>query len=55
MYGMEHRFVRAIFPGSLEPITNGHWDVVKGAVSAESGRTRWIAGDEFADDRTGVV
>ncbi len=26
---MEHKFVRAIFPGSFDPITNGHLDVVK--------------------------
>ncbi len=27
--GMEHKFVRAIFPGSFDPITNGHLDVIK--------------------------
>jgi pantetheine-phosphate adenylyltransferase len=32
MCGMEHRFVRAIFPGSFDPITNGHLDVVKRAM-----------------------
>ncbi len=32
MSGMEHRFVRAIFPGSFDPITNGHLDVVKRAM-----------------------
>ncbi len=32
MFGMEHRFVRAIFPGSFDPITNGHLDVVKRAM-----------------------
>jgi pantetheine-phosphate adenylyltransferase len=26
---MEHKFVRAIFPGSFDPITNGHLDVIK--------------------------
>jgi pantetheine-phosphate adenylyltransferase len=26
---MGHKFVRAIFPGSFDPITNGHLDVVK--------------------------
>ena len=26
---MEKKFVRAIFPGSFDPITNGHLDVVK--------------------------
>ncbi|MFA5423620.1 MAG: pantetheine-phosphate adenylyltransferase [Phycisphaerae bacterium] len=26
---MEKRFVRAIFPGSFDPITNGHLDVIK--------------------------
>ena len=26
---MDKRFVRAIFPGSFDPITNGHLDVVK--------------------------
>ena len=29
---MEHRFVRAIFPGSFDPVTNGHLDVVKRAM-----------------------
>jgi len=29
---MEHRFVRAIFPGSFDPITNGHLDVVRRAM-----------------------
>jgi pantetheine-phosphate adenylyltransferase len=32
MPGMEHKFVRAIFPGSFDPITNGHLDVVKRAM-----------------------
>ncbi len=32
MSRMEHRFVRAIFPGSFDPITNGHLDVVKRAM-----------------------
>jgi pantetheine-phosphate adenylyltransferase len=32
MCGMEHKFVRAIFPGSFDPITNGHLDVVKRAM-----------------------
>ncbi len=32
MAGMEHRFVRAIFPGSFDPVTNGHLDVVKRAM-----------------------
>jgi pantetheine-phosphate adenylyltransferase len=27
--GMGHKFVRAIFPGSFDPITNGHLDVVR--------------------------
>jgi pantetheine-phosphate adenylyltransferase len=26
---MEHKFVRAIFPGSFDPITNGHLDVIR--------------------------
>jgi pantetheine-phosphate adenylyltransferase len=26
---MEHKFIRAIFPGSFDPITNGHLDVIK--------------------------
>jgi pantetheine-phosphate adenylyltransferase len=26
---MKHKFVRAIFPGSFDPITNGHLDVIK--------------------------
>ncbi|OHB65403.1 MAG: pantetheine-phosphate adenylyltransferase [Planctomycetes bacterium RBG_13_60_9] len=26
---MDHKFVRAVFPGSFDPITNGHLDVVK--------------------------
>jgi len=25
---MEHKFVKAIFPGSFDPITNGHLDVI---------------------------
>ena len=25
---MEHKSVRAIFPGSFDPITNGHMDVI---------------------------
>lgn len=29
---MAHKFVRAIFPGSFDPITNGHMDVVKRAM-----------------------
>jgi pantetheine-phosphate adenylyltransferase len=32
MSRMEHKFVRAIFPGSFDPITNGHLDVVKRAM-----------------------
>ena len=32
MSRMKHRFVRAIFPGSFDPITNGHLDVVKRAM-----------------------
>ena len=27
-----HKFVRAMFPGSFDPITNGHLDVIKRAV-----------------------
>jgi pantetheine-phosphate adenylyltransferase len=26
---MGHKFVRAVFPGSFDPITNGHLDVIK--------------------------
>ncbi len=30
---MDNKFVRAIFPGSFDPITNGHLDVVRRAIN----------------------
>jgi len=55
MGGMRHGFVRAIVPGVVWAIRKGRWDAVKQAVSAEYGRIRRIADDEFADEQAGAV